>query len=105
MWDPQLFIFHYGPRVKSAGDLESVLAACAGMPCTEDAPCGWAIFGRHVDDGLGLASGQAVVDYMRCNMLFSSFTFLVFKTRRGVVLLGSEIFCRSSPHFCCFPSI
>ena len=64
IWDPQLFIFHHGPPASSADDLTAILAACHDRPCTPEAPCGWAIFGRHVDDGLGLASSQAVVDYL-----------------------------------------
>eukprot|EP00966_Prymnesium_polylepis_P141662 3271355-Prymnesium_polylepis.2 len=54
--DPEAWEYHAGPLANSAADLEKILAACAKMPPTAGAPPGWAVFGRHVDDGIGIAS-------------------------------------------------
>ena len=64
LWDPQLWGFHRGPLATTSDDLEKVLASVADQPGSVDAPNGWAVFGRHVDDGLGISSSQAVVDYL-----------------------------------------
>ena len=64
MWDPKLWGFHRGKLASSSDDLERVLNAYALEPGTPDAPNGVAFFGTHVDDGLGVASSQAVLDYL-----------------------------------------
>ena len=65
IWDRELFAWHYGPAVQNAGDLIKILAACRDRPAIDGAPPGWAVFGRHVDDGMGVASSQRVIDYLK----------------------------------------
>ena len=60
VWDPKLYVLYYGPPVPSAYSLEKVLAMVANRPPVDGVPCGWAIIGRHVDDGVGLVSGPAI---------------------------------------------
>ena len=64
LWDPELWLFHHGPPAISAADLPSILAMSAEMPVTNGAPVGWAAFGRHVDDGMGIASSAAVIEFI-----------------------------------------
>ena len=64
-WDRELFAMHFGPAVQHAGDLPKILAACSNRPAVDGAPPGWAVFGRHVDDGMGVASSQRVIDYLK----------------------------------------
>ena len=66
-WDPKAFVFHNGPLANSAANLESILAACATseIPAAAGAPPGWAFFGMHVDDGIGVASSDALVSYLQ----------------------------------------
>ena len=59
--DPEAWEYHAGPLANSAADLEKILAACSGMPPTAGAPPGWAVFGRHVDDGIGIANRSRTV--------------------------------------------
>ena len=64
-WDRELWILHYGPAIKDVTDLVKILAACRAQKATTSAPAGWAVFGRHVDDGLGVASSWSVVEYIQ----------------------------------------
>ena len=52
-----------GDKIHKRRDLEKILAACATRPATDGAPPGWMAFGRHVDDGIGAASSQAMIDW------------------------------------------
>ena len=62
LWDPQLWGFHRGPLATTSDDLEKVLASVAEQPGTPDAPNGWAVLGRHVDDGVGISSSVALAE-------------------------------------------
>jgi hypothetical protein len=64
LWDPQLWGFHRGPLATTSDDLEKVLASVAEQPGTADAPNGWAVFGRHVDDGVGISSSAKVTEFL-----------------------------------------
>ena len=64
LWDPQLWGFHRGPLATTSEDLEKVLASVAEQPGTPDAPNGWAVFGRHVDDGVGISSSEALTEFL-----------------------------------------
>jgi hypothetical protein len=64
LWDPQLWGFHRGPLAATSDDLEKVLASVAEQPGTADAPNGWAVFGRHVDDGVGISSSVKVTEFL-----------------------------------------
>ena len=61
---PQLWGFHRGPLAATSDDLEKVLASVADQPGSADAPNGWAVLGRHVDDGVGISSSQPVTVYL-----------------------------------------
>ena len=53
---------------KERRELEKVLAACANAPKNAASPPGWAAFGRHVDDGMGISSSDALVAYLNAQM-------------------------------------
>ena len=67
LWDPEAFVLHTGPLATSPQQLEQILAACAtsSQPATTGAPPGWVLFGKHVDDGLGVASSEAIMTYLK----------------------------------------
>jgi hypothetical protein len=64
LWDPQLWGFHRGPLATTSDDLTKVLASVAEQPGTPDAPNGWAVFGRHVDDGVGISSSAKLTEFL-----------------------------------------
>ena len=92
LWDPQLWGFHRGPLATTSDDLEKVLASVAEQPGSADAPNGWAVFGRHVDDGLGISSSQGVTDYLM-NALRAEWTI---KLSRWKKVIGYAFECDES---------
>ena len=64
VWDNELWLFHHGPQVKSADDLVKVIAMSKEMPPVDGAPPGFAAFGRHVDDGMGIITSLELLKYL-----------------------------------------
>ena len=64
VWDNELWLFHHGPEAKSADDLVKVLAYSQNMPAVDGAPPGFAAFGRHVDDGMGIITSEPLLHYL-----------------------------------------
>ena len=63
-WDNELWLKHNGPKIDSPQDLEKVIAMTANMPAGKGEPLGFIAFGRHVDDGMGIATSQALIDWV-----------------------------------------
>lgn len=64
-WDNELWLLHKGLPASTEGDLIKILAACRDQPPVAGAPVGWLAFGRHVDDGAGVDSSDALVEWLR----------------------------------------
>eukprot|EP00966_Prymnesium_polylepis_P060642 1407282-Prymnesium_polylepis.1 len=60
VWDPKLYVLYFGPPIPNAYSLEKVLTLVANRPPIDGAPCGWAMVGMHVDDGIALVSSAAM---------------------------------------------
>ena len=63
VWDPKVFILHNGPLAGQNAHLTDILEACAKQPATVEEPLGWMIIGVHVDDGIAVASNEAMVKW------------------------------------------
>jgi hypothetical protein len=92
LWDPQLWDFHRGPLATTSDDLEKVLASVTDQPGSADAPNGWAVFGRHVDDGLGISSSLTLTEYLM-NALRSEWTI---KLSRSTKVIGYAFECNDA---------
>jgi hypothetical protein len=64
--EPNAFEYHYGPTAGTDSTLTDILKSChaAGATLPNTPPVGWAVFGLHVDDGIGVASSEEVAKFI-----------------------------------------
>ena len=96
-WDNELWLFHHGPQVQKAGDLAKIIAMSADMPAVDGAPVGFAAFGRHVDDGMGIATSAAVVVYLQTKLQEDGWTLTISGWEKT---LGYTCEIKQSPDSC-----
>ena len=104
LWDNEAWEYHHGPLSATAASLEEILDSVADLPAAPGAPPGWAVFGRHVDDGFGVANSHRTSAYL-VNQIAIDWSI---KNSGWTKFLGYGFRLSACGHFCeisCFPVI
>ena len=104
LWDNEAWEYHHGPLSATAASLEEILDSVSDLPAAPGAPPGWAVFGRHVDDGFGVASSQRISAYL-INQIAIDWSI---KNSGWTKFLGYGFRLSACGHYCeisCFPVI
>ena len=71
IWDPKVYFFHNGPLKDTDATLEQVISACEAALAESgskrkqgEAPPGWAMIATHVDDVPGVATSDAMIEFI-----------------------------------------